>query len=100
MATGLKLWDANGNIVLDTTDRVAGGTVLLNTGKTNGSYTATPKAGKTVEFVYNMPGSWSPAGNASPWPTIAISGNRITWSFNSAVVEVRRFAIDIMVVTY
>ena len=100
MAEGLKLWDAAEKLVLDTTDRVAGGTVFFNTGKVNGSYTATSKTGQTVEFVYNMPGSWNPAGNASPWPTIAVVGNSITWSFNSAVVEIRRFAIDIMVVTY
>lgn len=100
MAAGLKLWDASGNNILDTADRVAGDSVLISTGTANGSHTAVPKAGQNVEFVYNYPGSWLPAGTASPWPVIAVSGNTISWSFSPAASAGRRFPVNIMVVIY
>lgn len=100
MAQGLRIWDASGNIVFDTNDRAAGGTTSFSTGTADGSMTITPGAGQSVEFVFTMPGTWFPSGKASRWPTIGVSGNTITWSFNSSVPTGSRVSIPIIAVTY
>ena len=98
MAEGMRIWNEAGQLVFDTNDRIAG--VKINTGQTNGSYTATPLAGQSVEFVYFMPGTWFPSGRASRWPTITSSGNTVTWNYVTAVPQAERVALSIMVVYY
>lgn len=100
MAQGLQVWDASGNLVLDTNDRIVGGTVIGSTGTTNGSMTMTPKAGQQVEWAYEMPGVWIPSGKASRWPSFTVSGNTISWEFNPTVTTGDRVAVAIMGVTY
>lgn len=57
-----------------------------------------PDTGQSVEFVYNMPLAWSPSGAASPWPTIGVSGNTITWNFSTGASS--RISVPILAVTY
>lgn len=101
MTQGVRVWDAGGVLMFDSdTDRVAGGIQQFSTGTADGSYTLTPDYGQSVEWVYQMPGSWSPSGSASRWPTINVSGNSISWSFNSTVPTAQRMTVSILGITY
>ena len=100
MPQGLQIFDASGRVVFDTNDRLAGGVVVISTGTASGSHTMTPGAGQSVEYVYNYPNTWIPAGQASRWPDITVSGNTITWAYNSAVPVAQRMPVTIYGVTY
>lgn len=100
MSAGLKIWDASGNLVLDTNDRIVGGIVSFSTGQTNGSYTITPDEGQDAGFVYDAPTSWFPSNRRSPWPTFTRSGNTLSWAFDSLVPEANRMPVLVRAVTY
>lgn len=100
MAAGLRIWDASGNLVLDTNDRIVGGIVSFSTGQTNGSYTITPDEGQDAGFVYDVPTSWFPSNRRSPWPTFTRSGNTLSWAFDSLVPEANRMPVLVRAVTY
>ena len=100
MAEGMRIWNEAGQLVFDTNDRIAGGIVKFSTGQTNGSYTATPLAGQSAEFVYELPAIWVPAGQAGRWPGFTKNGNTLTWGFNNAVPQADRTSVQVTVVYY
>mgnify|MGYP006889688720 CR=1 FL=1 len=100
MSTGLRVWDENGNLILDTNDRIVGGLTQFSTGRQSGSFTATPDAGQSVAFVYSLPDVWLPVGRANPWPSFGQSGNTLSWVYNSAVPQAQRANVDVFVVAY
>src|SRR5690606_29770721 len=100
MAEGMRIWNEAGQLVFDTNDRIAGGIVKINTGQTNGSYTATPLAGQSAEFVYKLPSIWIPAGQAGRWPGFTRNGNTLSWGFVSSVPQAQRTPVEVMVVYF
>lgn len=100
MPQGLQVFNESGQIVFDTHDRAVGGVTVLNTGNANGSHTVTPPAGSSVEFIFNYPGDWNPSGSASRWPSIVVSGNTISWTYNPSVPASFRISVSIYAVTY
>lgn len=101
MAATIQVQDASGNVVFDTEGmRIAGGVQITNTGQANGSYTATVAGNQSVQFVFNLPESWLPAGVASRWPSISVSGNTVSWTFNPNVATGDRTSVPIYVVRY
>lgn len=80
MASGLRVWDASGNLIVDTTTRL--GTVLgtVTTTKANGSIT-------NAGFAQGTP-FYSVCGITDAYsvfsPKITLSGNTMSWAFNTS----------------
>ncbi len=77
MAFGLKVWDADGNLTLDTTDNI---TRLVYTrylnAKTTGSVEIPAVDGKSAVFIANCVNA--PAFQATPLK-VALSGTTLSW---------------------
>lgn len=80
MATGLQVFDGQGNVILDTTTRMGVLLGQVNTGKSNGSVTNSAFSRGTPFYVATSTenGATSVIG-----PNITISGNTLSWQFNN-----------------
>jgi hypothetical protein len=77
MPQGLQVWDAAGNVAIDTTSSV--GTIVGSVayGNTNGSATISEfSLGRPVWFV--LPGT---GGSSVYQPNITVSGNTLSWTW-------------------
>lgn len=91
MAQGLQVFDAAGNIIFDTSDRVGRvlGLIRINAGDT-GSFTPTGFTNGQVFASFQRDQTWI-TGNTSQFvgalPVISISGNTIFWTSNSQYIS-------------
>jgi len=82
MATGLRIWDAAGNLMLDTNDRVSQGLgVVTIPANSTGSVTV-PATGGYNDIWFQFSPSTT-AGIYSRMPDITVAGDLISWSFAS-----------------
>lgn len=81
MPSGIKIWDASGNVVFDTT--VKAGRVLgqVSTGTANGSVTNADFSQGVGWFTVAPVAT----GLGTYVPTVTLSGTTVSWSFWSAV---------------
>jgi hypothetical protein len=79
MPQGLQVWDASGNIVIDTSYSIGRmfGVVTINSGNQSGSLVEAAFATGTPFFICvpNENASWSDGAN----PVVTISGNTLSW---------------------
>ena len=77
MAQGLQVWDASGNLAIDTSGSLGTVAGSVAYGNTNGSVTIPEfSMGRPLWFV--LPG----AGGSSVYqPNISVSGNTLSWSW-------------------
>jgi len=93
MSQGLQIWDANGQLILDTTYRVARRLGTVTTGMSNGSLNIPDLSQGQPFFISEAlrdPGSYYVI------PSVSISGTTLSWSFPSQYPEQR----NSMSVTY
>nr|WP_092069553.1 hypothetical protein [Dendrosporobacter quercicolus]NSL47514.1 hypothetical protein [Dendrosporobacter quercicolus DSM 1736]SDL92505.1 hypothetical protein SAMN04488502_1011194 [Dendrosporobacter quercicolus] len=76
MPCGLQIWDANGNLTLDVTDRLTRVLGTFSTGTTDGSHT-------DAALAFGTP--WIHATSSYPYNSYAcqytVSGTTISWTF-------------------
>lgn len=88
MPQGLQIWDANGNFVLDTNNRI--GLIISNiqTGTVDGSVTDA-RLGVGTPFWFCVLNSFT-VGDVPIIPIISVSGNTLSWQFPGYTNGVRR----------
>jgi hypothetical protein len=79
MASGLRVWDNVGNLLIDTSTRMGRVLGQISTGTADGSVTSAGFA-TGAPFYAIVPKSGSPA--AINTPNITITGNTMSWSFS------------------
>lgn len=78
MPSGLQIWDASGNLVLDTTVRTGTFVGALSTGTSNGSlYVADLARGTPFAYVH-IPSALT---TYSLTPAVWVDGQTVTWAF-------------------
>ncbi|MDR2092267.1 MAG: hypothetical protein LBP58_02970 [Azoarcus sp.] len=78
MAYGLRIWDANGNVTLDVTDRLARYIGSVYTGTSDGSIVVPGMGGN---IFYSISFSSSSMAQFYTLPVVSISGDVINWVF-------------------
>lgn len=76
MPQGLQVWDKNGVLTVDLTDRLGLAIGSVNTGTSNGSIQVPQFQGNTP-FYYAL----SLSDNAASSPRISITGTTLSWTF-------------------
>jgi len=78
MAYGLRVWDENGNIILDSTESIARLVyTTVRSGTSSGSVTISAVYGKTGVVVFN---TINPTGFLSVPLNVSLSGTTLSWS--------------------
>lgn len=91
MAQGLQVFDASGNVIFDTSDRVGRvlGLIRVNAGN-SGSFTVTGYTNGTIFASFQRDQTWI-TGNTSQFvgaiPVVHVSGPTITWTSNSQYIS-------------
>jgi len=80
MALGIKVWNASGNVILDSTDSITRviDVFSISSSTASGSRTYTNLPAGRVWFQY-----YAPTGG-DYLPSITISGNVVSWVYNSS----------------
>lgn len=91
MAQGLQVFDAAGNIIFDTSDRVGRvlGIIRINAGE-SGSYTPTGFTNGQVFAAFQRDQTWITGNNnqfVGAIPVIHVSGDTIIWTSNSQYIS-------------
>lgn len=81
MAYGLRQWDANGNLILDISDRITRYVGQFNTGTSNGSF----NTGLTEGSIWFSKIFFTDAGRLGASADVFVSGNTITWNFDAVL---------------
>ena len=90
MGYGLRLRDANGNITLDTADRITREISVFSTGTSAGSvYVDTP--GDVWFAIVDLP-SLSNGAQAAP-PVVELNGKTLSWSWPTTTYGVRAVTV-------
>lgn len=85
MATGLKVWDANANLVFDSSTKLTRILLMVSTGLSNGS-AAIPSTNNLLIPWVILPTSSSPL-NAVVLSKLYISAGRVYWEFPGGVAS-------------
>lgn len=80
MATGLRIWDADGNRMLDTNDRMSQGLGSVAIPPDSAGSVTVPTTGGYNDIWFQFSPSTT-AGVYSRMPDITVSGDVISWSF-------------------
>lgn len=86
MPAGLQIWDENGNVMLDTENRVTRVLGSFESGTSDGSLTSEGFSQGTPWHV-----RLTPDLGLTP-PKITVSGNTLSWTFGNVAEEFRRSA--------
>lgn len=79
-----EIFDDNGKLIVDLATQPMQYVTQISTGKSNGSHTISLSSGQSVIASYpHFSGVPSP-GTQSPIPSISVSGNKISWSFDNS----------------
>jgi len=81
MGVGLQVWDASGNLIFDTPDRVGRIVGSFTTSGTNGTQTFTVPAGCTGFWFVNAPATVF----GTDLPNVTIGGGTLTWACKAGV---------------
>lgn len=95
MAVGLRIWDENGNLILDITDRITKlvGTVHI----ADNGYIEDTMLGEGDVWYYPTNYTMPTTTGVLNFPTISVSRNRISWSYASTN---RRVEMDLLYGVY
>ena len=93
MSQGLQIWDASGELVLDTKYRVAKLIGRVTTGTSNGSISV-PAFSKGIPIFYGILDS---SAQVNPYwqyhPSISVAGNTLSWFFSDSYPQYRASVI-------
>ena len=95
MAYGMRVWDASGNLTMDSTDNM--GRYLgqvATTGTTDGSASVPGWAAQGAQFIVVFP-LHTMLSQYCP-PLLTYSGDTISWTFESTIPAGNRGAVAIM----
>lgn len=81
MAAGIKVYNADGSLQFDTTNRLFRLLTIADIGSTNSGSTTVATQG-TVNVVA-QPGDNAGAGE----PTVSVSGGTVSWNYNGAATR-------------
>lgn len=82
MPVGLQVWDSNGDISVDLSERLGLAIGVIDTGTSNGSISVPQFQGNTP-FHYSL----ALADNSSTSPRVSISGTTLSWVFVDIIIN-------------
>lgn len=94
MAHGLQVFNADGTLQFDTTNRLMRTLTSVVTGTSNGSATFSGADQGTATAIVR-----SPAAGMSVAPSVSVSGNTVSWSYGS-VPTAYRAPVEIELVVF
>lgn len=85
MPAGMRLWDASGDLIFDTTARTFTFLGDTSTGTSDGSVSITLPSGVIGNLTYFVANKISAGRNMNRFPSISLSGSTLSWTFSPSI---------------